>query len=73
MAELLQERLIPSKPSLYFSGVDYFGPFYVKQGRSTIKRYGCLFTCLNMRAAHVEVTPDLTTDLFINAIRRFIG
>ena len=73
MAELPQERLTPFKPSFYFSGVDYFGPFYVKQGRSTVKRYGCLFTCLNMRAVHIEVAADLTTNSFINALRRFIG
>ena len=73
MAELPQERLTPFKPSFYFSGVDYFGPFYVKQGRSTVKRYGCLFTCLNMRAVHIEVAADLTTNSFINALQRFIG
>ena len=73
MAELPQERLTPFKPRFYFSGVDCLGPFYVKQGRSTVKRYGCLFTCLTMRAVYIEVAPDLTTNSFINALRRFIG
>jgi hypothetical protein len=33
-------------------GLDYFGPFYVKQGRARIKRYGCIFTCMNMSRPH---------------------
>ncbi|TNN04864.1 Gag-Pol polyprotein, partial [Schistosoma japonicum] len=48
-------------------GVDYFGSLTVKQGRSFQKRYGCVFTCLRMRAIHLEVMTNLTTDSFIMA------
>ena len=46
MASLPQSRLQAFTPPLYNTGVDYFGPLLVKERRSTVKRYGCLFTCL---------------------------
>jgi len=49
-----------------------FGPFIVKRGRSELKRYGCLFTCLAIRAVHIEVVQSLETDSFIQALQRFI-
>ena len=73
MAELPEERLTPGNSPFYFTGVDYFGPLYVKQGRKLIKRYGCLFTCLTMRAVHIEIATDLSSSSFINALRRFFG
>lgn len=55
------------------TGLDYFRPMYVTVGRSRIKRYRALFTCLTMRAVHVELAERLTTDSAIMAIRRFIS
>lgn len=37
-----------------------------------MKRYGLIFTCMTIRAVHLEILPSLTTDAFINALRRFI-
>ena len=73
MAELPKERVTPGDPPFTYFGVDCFGPLEVKQGRSHVKRYGCLFTCLTMRALHIEILHSLSADSTINAIRRFIS
>ena len=72
MADLPVDRLEPAPPFTYCA-VDLFGPWYIKQGRSELKRYGVLFTCLASRAVHIETANALTTDSFINALRRFIA
>ncbi|KAJ8031990.1 hypothetical protein HOLleu_25384 [Holothuria leucospilota] len=72
MADLPSDRVVPGKPPFSYVGVDMFGPFLVKQGRSTVKRYGCIFTCLVLRAVHIEVCHTMETDSFINALQRFI-
>ena len=72
MAYLPKER-IKSCPPFTYSGVDYFGPFYIKQARKDVKRYGVLYTCLASRAVHIETADSLETDSFINALRRFIA
>ena len=72
MADLPKDRVEPSKPFAY-SAVDYFGPFYIKERRSLLKRYGVLFTCLASRAIHIETANSMDTDSFINALRRFIS
>lgn len=64
-------RLTPDEPPFTSVGIDYFGPLYVRQRRSQVKRYCCLFTCLTTRAVHIEITESLDTDSFINAFRRF--
>ena len=73
MAELLEEQLTSGNLPFYFTGVNYFGSPCIKQGRKLVKRYGCLFNCLMMRAVHIEIAPDLSSSSFINALRRFIG
>ena len=74
MADLPTSRVTPYKPPFSYVGVDYFGPIMVKQGHSRVKRYGCLFTCLNCRAVHLEVANSLDMDSFIYiALRRFIS
>lgn len=72
MADLPEDRIEPAQPFSY-SGVDYFGPFYIREGGKELKRYGAIFTCLKCRAIHIETAVSLTTDSFINALRRFIS
>ena len=71
MADLPKSRVEPAPPFSY-CGVDFFGPWYVHRGRTVVKKYGALFTCLASRAVHIEVADSLETDSFINALRRFI-
>ncbi|XP_006813334.1 uncharacterized protein LOC102808943 [Saccoglossus kowalevskii] len=72
MSDLPRDRLEPTVPFTY-SAVDYFGPFYVKEGHRELKRYGVLFTCLSSHAIHIETANSLITDSFLNAYCRFIG
>ena len=76
MADLPPDRVTPGMPPFSFVGVDYFGIFFhdsLKRGRCSVKRYGVLFTCLVLRAIHIEVSHTLDTSSFINALRRFIA
>ncbi|XP_023204623.1 uncharacterized protein LOC111611627 [Xiphophorus maculatus] len=72
MADLPCERVEASPPFTY-CGVDCFGPFYIKEGRKELKRYGLLFTCLCSRAVHIELLDDMTSDAFINSLRTLIA
>ena len=72
MADLPADRITAGQPPFTFTGVDLFGPFTIQRGRAEIKRYGCLFTCLTVRAVHIEIVHSLDTDSFINALERFI-
>ena len=71
MADLPEARVTPDKPPFSYVGLDCFGPFSVKRGRSREKRYGCLFTCMATRAIHLEMLHSLDADSFINGVMRF--
>ena len=73
MADLPADRLTPDKPVFTYVGIDFFGPYMVKRGRAQVKRYALIFTCLAIRAVHIEITHSLDTDSFLQAISRFIA
>ena len=73
MSDLPDCRLNDTLPPFSYSGVDYFGPFLVREGRKEVKYYGVLFTCLVSRAVHLEAAHSLDTDSFLHALRRFIA
>ena len=73
MAPLPKCRLTAYEPPFSFTGMDLFGPIYVKHGRGTAKRWCCLFTCLTTRSVHLEVVNSMDTDEFIMCLRRFIN
>lgn len=72
MSDLLSDRLA-AEPPFRYSGVDFFGPWIIKDGRKEVKRYGVLFTCMSCRAIHLETTNSLDTSYFISALRIFIS
>ncbi|XP_065368851.1 uncharacterized protein LOC135961283 [Calliphora vicina] len=73
MGSLPSDRLTPYVRPFTYTGVDYFGPLNVTVGRRHEKRWVALFTCLTIRAVHLEVAYDLSTDSCILAIRNFIN
>jgi hypothetical protein len=72
MADLPSERVNPAPPFAY-TGMDAFGPFYIKEGKKELKRWGIIFTCLASRAVHLETLNSMNTDSFLNALRKFIS
>lgn len=70
-ADLPEDRVRSGDRPFTYTGVDCFGPFLIKQGRTRTKRWGCLFTCLVSRAIHLELLAALDGDSFINAVTRF--
>jgi len=62
MADLPLGRITPDEPPFTYVGVDCFGPFLIRRGRTVVKRYGVLYTCLVVRAVHIEVAHNLDTD-----------
>ena len=67
------ERLQPGTAPFQYVGLDFVGPFFVKQGRSEVKQYGCVFTCFTTRAVHIEKLVSLETDAFINGFLWFVA
>lgn len=73
ISDLPVARLRLYKPAFYSTGMDCFGPFIVKVGRRTEKRWGIIFKCLTIRCVHLEILTNLDTDSFLMALRRFIA
>lgn len=76
MGDLPEERVLPSPP-FFITGVDYAGPFHIKdrngRGCKLSKAYVSLFVCFATKAIHLELVTDLSTDSFIAALRRFVS
>lgn len=72
MAPLPQSRVTAFVRPFSFVGVDFFGPLLITVGRHSEKRWGVLFTCMSIRAIHLEIAHSLTTDSCIQSILRFI-
>ncbi|XP_062708969.1 uncharacterized protein LOC134288366 [Aedes albopictus] len=73
MAPLPPARLQAFVRAFTYVGVDYFGPVHVKVGRSQVKRWVAVFTCLTVRAVHLELVHSLSTESCIMAVRRFVA
>ena len=56
-----------------FTGLDYLGPIYVKEGKEVVKMWICLFTCLAVRAVHLEWVRSLSAEHFLFCLRRFMA
>lgn len=73
MAALPSYRL-SSEHAFQHIGLDFLGPLYFKSKDNGMKKcYILLFTCCVVRAIHLELTVDVSSDSVILALRRFIA
>jgi len=72
MAPLPKCRVSANNAPFTCTGVDYLETLQVNVGRSRVKRYGCLFTCMATRVVHLEITGSLEASSFLRAFFRFI-
>lgn len=73
MAGLPAARLKSFTRPFTYVGVDCFGPITIVHGRKSEKRWGMLFTCLTVRAIHIEVAYTLSADSCLMCLRSFIA
>lgn len=76
MGQLPAPRVNPSL-SFIHSGVDFAGPFLLKQGNprrpTVVKGYLAVFVCLATKAIHLEVVSSLSTGALNATLKRFVS
>ena len=77
LGELPISRTQSEQPAFTNTGLDFAGPFTIRQGHTRrpvkIEAHICVFVCMATKAVHLEVTSDLTTAAFTACLRRFIS
>ncbi|XP_033228808.1 uncharacterized protein LOC117180418 [Belonocnema kinseyi] len=76
IGNLPENRLFSPRPFLNV-GVDYCGPFWIKEkrhrNRDKVKAYVSIYVCLTSKAVHLELVSDLSTEVFIGSLNRFFA
>ena len=76
LGQLPLERLTPGT-IFDKTGLDYAGPLLIKYGcvrkLVIVKAYVCVFVSLSVKAVHLELVTDLTSEAFIACLRRFVS
>lgn len=76
MGDLPKSRVRSTAP-FASTGIDFCSPFNIKEkkyrNRNRIKVDVCIFVCMAIKAVHLEVVSDLSTDGFLAALGRFIA
>lgn len=76
MGMLPPSRTKPAPP-LDRTGVDFAGPFVIRQGHTRkpvlLKTYACVFVCLTTKAVHLDLCSSLSTEDFLAVLKRFVA
>ena len=73
VSDLSLQRLEVMKLLFCRTGIDLFGPTYVKQRRTRLKRWGALITCFTTCAIHLEIVEGLNTDSFMSSLQKLMN
>ena len=68
-----QKTKVYESPVFTNTGLDYFGPLYVKNGTVRSKAWTCIFTCITVRTIHLELVEDMIATQFLACLRRFVA
>ena len=76
MGQLPPERITPDMVFEHV-GLDFAGLLYLKRGSvhkpTILKSYMCVFVSLSVKAVHLELVSDLSTESCIASLRRFVA
>lgn len=76
MGNLPGPRVQPSRPFTNV-GVDFCRPFHVRESKrrnaKVVNSYVVVFVCLAVKAVHLELASDLSTECFLNVLKRFVS
>lgn len=76
MGDLPSARVSYSPPFTK-TGLDFAGPLMLKDGkarnRTSVKAYVCVFICFTTKAVHLELVGDLSSQTFLDALKRFVA
>ncbi|XP_018361404.1 PREDICTED: uncharacterized protein LOC108760104 [Trachymyrmex cornetzi] len=77
MGDLPEARVKGGTRPFEACGIDYAGSVYYKEGQRknsrSIKCFIAIFVCFTTKAVHLELSSDLTSDAFLNILKRFIA
>ena len=57
------------EPPFTYTGVDFSGPYHVREAVGVKKVWICLFTCLVSRAIYLVLVEDMKSTTFLVALR----
>ena len=72
MTNISKSRMKLIKPFDH-TGVDHTGHFFVKDPNlgKCVKMYILIYTCMNIRAVHLDLVPDMSAESFLLSYQRF--
>ena len=72
MAPCPKSRVMKSS-TFTFTGLNYLGPLYIEENGRIRKTWVCLFTCLAVRAVHLQLARNMSAEQFLLCLPRFIA
>ena len=70
---LLPEKRVKAKYPFAVTGIDFVGPFHLKEGREGSKGYVLVFSCATTRAVYFTVTRTMESKEFNDKLNEFIS